>query len=131
MSYYLGKNREQDVGGAYEHYQEYLREHRAEFPSSAFSLGTAAWYYDPQDHRCPHDGWLESIVIDEKADIDGGKRATAIRIRLLGAYHDGHIKLVYLKVFAYTLQGAGCDRGLGDWLYDEFRISPNGHLTHE
>ena len=59
MAYYLGKEREVDVVAAYRRYRDYLQQHREDLPRTAFELGTAEWYQDPSDHRCPHDGWLE------------------------------------------------------------------------
>ncbi len=130
MAYYLSDERNQDVVSAYRRYQEYLRQHQNAFPSGAFSLATAEWYQNPSDHRCPHDGWLESVVVAETPNAEK-KRPTTIRTRLMAAYHDGHIEFFYPQVFAYTLESPGCTGGLGDWLYDEFRLLPNGHVIHE
>lgn len=132
MAYYLGKERNEDVVESYRRYQQYLREHQHEFPPGAFALGTAEWWQLPHDHRCPHDGWLESLTISEPASGERGEeRHTAIRIRLLGAYHDGHIELFYPRVFRYHLQNASCIRGQQDWLYDEFTLSVAGNVIHE
>jgi len=49
----------------------------------------------------------------------------------LGAYHDGFIELFYPQVVGYSLNSPNNTRGLGDWRYDEFRLSPAGHLIHE
>lgn len=130
MAYYLSNERNRDVAEAYRQYQDYLRQHEREFPPSAFALATAEWYQNPSDHRCPHDGWLENLVLSETVDI-AKKRATAIRARLLAAYEDGYIEFFYPQVFAYKLDGPSCAGGLGDWLYDEFRLSPNGNVIHE
>jgi hypothetical protein len=85
----------------------------------------------PQDHRCPHDGWLESLAVSEVRGAGDGESITTIRTRLLGAYHDGHIELFYPRVFSYDLQSPSCIRDLGEWLYDEFTLSPDGHIIHE
>jgi hypothetical protein len=130
MAYYLAKERNQDVVSAYRRYQEYLRAHKGEFPPGAYALATADWYHNPNEHRCPHDGWLDNVVISEIGD-PGEERATTIHTRLLAAYHDGYIEFVYPKVFAWTFESAACGKGLGDWLYDEFRLSSNGRLIHE
>jgi hypothetical protein len=130
MAYYLSNERNRDVAGAYRRYQQYLHEHEREFPPGAFALATAEWYQNPGDHRCPHDGWLENVIISETVDSHK-KRATTIRIRLLAAYHDGYIEFFYPHVFGYNVEGASCGNGLGDWLYDEFRLSPNGNVIHE
>jgi len=132
MAYYLSKERNQDVVGSYRRYQQYLREHQAKFPPGAFALGTAEWWQSPHDHRCPHDAWLETITISEPAKGErSAERITGILVRLLGAHHDGHIELLYPRAFSYHLQSPSCTRGVGDWLCDEFTLSPNGHIIHE
>jgi hypothetical protein len=131
MAFYLGKERNEDIAGSYLRYQEYLREHRHVFPPNAFALATAEWYQNPGDHRCPHDGWLESLVVSESPERTRELRSVSIRTRLLSAYHDGHIEFSYSKVFAYTMESQSCTKGLGDWQYDEFRLSSEGHLIHE
>lgn len=130
MTYYLRKERNEDVVNSYRRYQEYLREHENVFPPGAFALGTAEWYQNATDHRCPHDSWLESFTMSETVDSHQVRTAT-IRIRLFGAYHDGYIELLYPRIFKYTLAGSTSVRGLGDWLYDEFRLTSEGHLIHE
>src|SRR5215831_5118719 len=111
MAYFLSKERNRDVLEAYRRYQEYLRQHEREFPPSAFALATAEWYQNARDHRCPHDGWLENLVISETADNDK-KRTTTIQVRLVAAYHDGHIEFFYPQVFTYTLESPSCVGGL-------------------
>jgi hypothetical protein len=131
MAFILSAQRE-TVVGAFEQYRAYLASKAATCPRSAYALATSDWYFDPRDHRCPHDAWLESITITEPAT---GKRSeqrgTTIRIRLLGAYHDGFIELSYARVIRYSLTSPSSERGLGDWRYDEFRVAPGGHLIHE
>src|SRR5215470_10722994 len=70
MAYFLSNERNKEVVGAYRRYQEYLRQHEQEFPPSAFALATAEWYQNPNEHRCPHDGWLENLIISETVDSD-------------------------------------------------------------
>jgi hypothetical protein len=90
-----------------------------------------AWYRDPSDHRCPHDAWLEALEVSEPAT---GKRSearkTAITVRLLGAYQDGHIIFRYTGVTKYSLEGGSCRRGLGDWLEDTFSVDEAGQFVH-
>lgn len=121
-----------DVAASFRRYQEYLHTTRRRFPPLAHRLATSGWYFDPTDHRCPHDGWLEELVITEPAS---GKRSqhriVSIRVRLLDAYHRGHIELVYPQVFRYQITSAGAGAGHGDWLYDELRVSDEKHLIHE
>ena len=131
MAYYLSKDRDQDVMAAYHRYQKYLREHQEIFPPNAFALGTAEWYQNFSDHRCPHDAWLENIVVSEIAAEKVNERHLTIQVRLLGAYHDGHIEFLYPRVFAYDLAGSSRKKRPRDWLYDEFRLSTENHLVHE
>jgi hypothetical protein len=53
-----------------------------------------------------------------------------MRVRLLGAYHDGHIELTYPRVFAYRFETQPRG-GHHDWRYDEFRLTEEGHVIHE
>jgi hypothetical protein len=132
MAYYLTKERHEDVRGAWQCYQKYLREHQQRFPPGAYALGTAGWWQDGNDHRSPHDAWLESVTFSEPASGEHfEKRITTLRVRLLAAYHDGFIELFYPRVFRYSFESSDCEHGLGDWCYDEFRLSPAGHVIHE
>ena len=113
-------------------YRDYLESMRAQFPPGAFAFATANWHYDATDPRCPHDAWVERLTISEPSSGERSEhRSIAIHLRLLGAYHDGHIELFYPRVFSYQIQSPSCIRGLGDWLYDEFTLSPAGHVSHE
>ena len=129
MAFYLSKERAEDVVSAYRRYQKYLFQHRENFPPNAFSLATVEWYHDPNDHRCPHDSWVESFFLSSSV-AESKKRPPTLHIRLLGAYHDGHIELTYPQVYGYTLEGSSTD-GQADWLYDEFRLSSQNRLIHE
>jgi hypothetical protein len=94
-------------------------------------FAAAEWYRDPKDHRCPHDGWLEALEITEPANGDRNQvRSTAIAVRLLGAYHDGHIIFRYSGVQNYSLVAASSAQGLGDWLDDEILAGDRGLLVH-
>jgi hypothetical protein len=133
MPFILSAQREPEtVVSAFERYREYLNAHARDFPAGALHLASSDWYFNPKDHRCPHDAWLEGITISEPATGDRNEqRITAIRVRLLGAYHDGFIELFYPRVLRYTLSSSSSLRGIGDWRYDEFRVAPSGHLVHE
>jgi hypothetical protein len=113
-------------------YRQYLRENETKFPPGALSIATSDWYYGFDDHRAPHDAWLETATFSEPAT---GKRSEvrhlSLRLRLLGAYHDRWLEFFYPKVFGYEMSGEGTESGHGDWLYDEFRLSSKGHLLHE
>lgn len=132
MAFILSAERDADCVGAFRRYHDYLTASQSQFPPRAFDLARSDWYFDPRDHRSPHDAWLESLVISEPAAGSRHEiRETSIRIRLLGAYHDGFIELVYANVFSYQLVSSASERGLGDWRYDEFRLGPAGHVIHE
>ena len=127
----LSAERERDVSQAFANYSTYLKEHRAEFPPSAYALATSEWYFDPSVHQAPHDAWLESFSINERSSGARNEiRQTAITIKLLGAYHDAYIEFHYPCVFEYrtTIDVAN---GHGDWRYDEFRLDEQGRLVHE
>ena len=113
-------------------YREYLQSIKDRLPSSAFEFATAAWHYDYRDHRCPHDSWVESLTIGE-ASKEGRlhDRSLYISMRLLGAFHDGHILLSYLDVQTYLLDNPKTLSGHGDWLVDEIRLSETGLVLHE
>lgn len=133
MTFILSEQRSSEtVVSAFEQYREYLTTHADRFPPGAFALASSDWYFDPSDHRCPHDAWLEKLSISEteKGERNEG-RSTEIGVRLLGAYHDGEIELSYTGVTGFSLSAPSTKRGLGDWLYDEFRLHPDGHLIHE
>lgn len=119
-------------GEAFENYARYLEANRDRFPPGAFDLATSDWYFNPGDHRCPHDAWLESVTILESASGERQEiRIVSIRVRLLGAYHDGHIELFYPRVFSYSLTMGDVTAGHRDWRYDELRLSETGALIHE
>ena len=130
MAYYLSKERAKDIVGSYRRYLDYLHEHQGKFPPSAFKLGTANWYQNAYEHKCPHDARLEKFTISESAN-ENGERSVTMLIRLSAAYDDGFIELFYPKVFGYNLILPSCVKGHKDWVYDEFRLSKAGHVVHE
>jgi hypothetical protein len=116
-------------------YQKYLASVRDQLPSGVAQIALADWYYDPMDHRCPHDAWLESMALRESGHGEHQEiRSASMTVRLLGAYHDGHIELQYRDVTRYTLDFTSESTQFGghrDWLYDEFRLTPIGRVEHE
>ena len=128
-----------DLKRKFEEYFEYLR--KPEIPEHVRAFAAAEWYYDPSDHRCPHDSWVQELAIAEVPSGNGEGRVVTIRLSLLGAYHDGVTKFVYAKVRSYDLHTpANCGFpnraepvgiGHGDWLQDEIRVSDRGLLLHE
>jgi hypothetical protein len=132
VAHILSKQRDLDVLGAFDAYRKYLFANRSRFPPSAFALANSDWYFDFEDHRCPHDSWLESAQISESAGGDRSEiRRLTLTVRLLGAYHDGHIELAYSDMNAYEFKLGQVDHGHGDWRYDEFRVSDAGRVVHE
>lgn len=91
------------------------------------------------DPRCPHDAWVKSLTIREPAiGARQERRQLELHVRLLGAYHNGHIELVYHDVYCYTLTAPAKDEntqrrdiGHGDWLIDEIRLSEDERVVYE
>ncbi len=130
----LGPERDKNVGAAFKRYTAFLKENSEHFPPSAYTLATSDWYYGFSDHKAPHDAWLEAVtVVETPSSAEGlkGMRETSLTIKLLGAYHDGHIEVHYPKVFEHHLVAKQLGQGLGDWRYDEFRLDAHGRLIHE
>ncbi|HSE25293.1 MAG TPA: hypothetical protein VLB68_26765 [Pyrinomonadaceae bacterium] len=145
MAFILGKDISDEVDDDLElrharfaAYREYLESIREKLPASTYQFAIADWHYDPQSHECPHDAWVESLVISELFSGDRReKRRLEITVKLLGAYHDGYIDIVYQGVESYLLETpAGFEApplnvGHGDWLRDEIRYSERGFVVHE
>ena len=131
MSFLLSENRENDLHGYWKRYEDYLKAEGHRMPPGALKLALSADWYDFTFHTCPHDAWLEECRIIESDPGEESPRNCSLEVRLLGAYHDGWIHLRYPRLFSYSLQSSKCERGMNDWLYDEFRLSDNGHLLHE
>ena len=128
----LAAQRDRDVAEAFRRYAEYVESMRDAFPPGALELARSDWYFDFNDRRCPHDGWLESVSIRELGTGDRSSiRVSELRVRLLGAYHDGHVELLYTGVRGYELSGSDVSGGHGDWGYDEFRLGADNRLVHE
>jgi hypothetical protein len=89
------------------------------------------WYTFPEDHRAPHDSWVQAITISEPSSGDRHEhRGLQIHIQLLGAYHDGIIEFIYKGVKSYSLQGMSDVAGHGDWLEDDVQVKRHDYLTH-
>ncbi len=133
MTYLLASDGFDDDGpGHFRRYMEYLQSVREAFPPSAFALASSEWYHTYSDHRCPHDSWLESVTVRETAsDERHKKRSISIAVRLLGAYQDGYIELVYPNVHSYKFDMSLTEHGHRDWRYDELRLSDKGNVLHE
>lgn len=132
MPFILSKQRDKDCVAAFNDYTVYLEQEKHRFPKGALELATSNWYFSFDDHRAPHDAWLESVTVSETRDEEGEELArTSIMITLLGAYHDGYIQFVYSGVVAYSMKSLNLANGHCDWRFDEFRLSEAGNLIHE
>lgn len=93
MAFILSSDDGNEATSGYQRYLEYLSTVKNKSQSSAYQLATSGWYFNFNDHRCPHDAWLESFTLSESST---GKRSEvrtlSLKVRLLGAYHDGHIE---------------------------------------
>jgi hypothetical protein len=90
------------------------------------------WYKFPDDHRSPHDAWVESITISEPSSGDRHEhRGLEINVRLLGAYHDGTIEFTYKGVQSYSIRAVGDGVGHGDWIEDEVDMNGKDTLAHK
>jgi len=120
----------EDIKRRLNKYIDYLKSIRDSLPSGVYAFASAAWHYD-DGARGLHDSWLESLNISEHASGERSQnRAIEIRIRLLGAYHDRRIELIYEGVRSYSLETPPGFKfppthktGQGDWVIDEIRLS--------
>lgn len=134
MAFILLRDRPADSLDAFQagwaRHQRYLASIAERLPPSARAFALAEWHYDFEDPRCPHDAWVEQVeVLETGTGYRGEVRSLDLRVRLLGAYHDGHIELTYRAVHHYRIGSQRPDHG--DWLYDEIRLSPEGRVLHE
>ncbi len=124
------RNSHEEFTAGWERYQRYLASISDKLPAAAHAFAAAEWHYDFGDPRSPHDAWVERVeVIEHSTGERMQKRWIDVRIRLLGASHDGHIELTYRNVRRYRLGAMGGKHG--DWLYDEVRLSEQGLVLHE
>ncbi len=140
-----GNTSPEGIVQAHEKYKGYLLSVKESFPKSAFEFAVADWHYDHNDSRCPHDARLDSLEITERYISDSSLREKApieITIVLLGAYHDGRIRLSYSDVRYYELTKFPVSGTLatvlseptnyhGDWLIDELYLFEDSYVVHE
>jgi len=126
-----GKGYEFDLSS----YPAYLESIKGRLPRNALAFASAPWHYTPDDRRCPHDSWVEQLQITAAASGQRNEvRGLEISVRLLGAYHDGHIEILYTNVQRYTMEISrleGSADGHGEWLIDEIRLSQSAKVIHE
>lgn len=128
----LGGERDEDVAASFKRYRKYLMSVGDRFPPGAFELATSDWWFNFNDHNCPHDAWLEHAALDEPSTGERHEqRHTELRLILLGAYQDTRIWISYEGVTGLNIDATGLNEGHGDWRYDEFRVSDAGLLIHE
>jgi hypothetical protein len=128
-----------DLQEAREKYKQYLRKIKLQIPQNVYDFAAAEWHYDPADHRCPHDSWVQFLRLEERASGERSeKRELNIHLQLLGAYHDCQITLSYSDVVSYSMvkpnemgKSQGSNKGHEDWLIDEIRLSETGLVVHE
>lgn len=117
-------------------YNDYLQSVQESLPPAVYAFATAPWHYD-DGARGLHDSWLESLSISELASGERSQnRAIEIKVRLLGAYHDRHMELIYEGVRMYSLETSSDFKspqitGHVDWLIDEIRLSESHLVLHE
>ena len=119
-------------------YRTYLSNHADRLPPGVIAFAFNDWYYNPQDHRCPHDSWLEELAIIGPANGERNEqRGIEISLRLLGAYHDGNIFFRYPALHRYRFETSGEWRlpplhvGHGDFSVDEIRLQSDGFVEYE
>ena len=63
MAYILTKDRPnnsyEEWQSGWSAYRAYLDSVKGQLPRAAYEFAAAAWHYDFEDHRSPHDGWLD------------------------------------------------------------------------
>ena len=120
----------------FEGHRQYIDSVKERLPPGLQEFLLNSWYFDPTDHRCPHDSWLEDLALSEPSSgLRSEIRTLSLTVRLLGAYHDGHIELSYVSLRNYTLNGSGLrtltDAAHGDWISDEVLLLEDGSVEHE
>jgi hypothetical protein len=118
---------------SWKRYPAYLESVRDRMPASAYALATSDWYFGFSDPRGPHDARLVEVAIGEGAAAPDRfpTAPPSLRIRLLNAWGNGYIELRYPRVYRYQLTMGDGGAGHRDWLFDEFRLTDDGHVLHE
>jgi hypothetical protein len=119
-----------------EGYIQYIASVKDRLPPGVQESVLSRWYFDPMDHRCPHDSWLENLTLSEPpSGLRRQIRTLSLTVRLLGAFHDGSIELSYVNLRSYALNGSGLhtltDAAHGDWISDEILLLEDGSIEHE
>ena len=110
-------------------YKKYLASIKDKLSLSPTGFIFESWYTDFSSHKCPHDSWLDELVVSEDDENN-----VSISLRLLGAYHDGFITLKYTDVQYYRLdrnKSSVVKASHGDLRCAEFRLDEDGNIIHE
>jgi hypothetical protein len=91
--------------------------------------------YDLSSAESLHDAWLVNYSVDELHD-EGNVRSRfcKITVKLLGPFHDREFILTYDNVVSYNVSESGdsnLEKGHGDLIVHELRLSEAGNYTHE
>jgi hypothetical protein len=115
-------------------YLSYLDSVWSSLPPGTKTFVREEWFYEHDDHRCPHDAWLQDLRVEEHASGDRQQyRTLQIKIRLLGAYHDHQLEFVHKNVIEYEARSKNTKRprvAHGDFLWNEIRYE-EGKVVHE
>jgi hypothetical protein len=127
-----------EIAARWTAYREYLDSVKARLAPGALSYATSEWHIDQQSHKSPHDGWLESVLVQEPSTgVRKEQRSIEIVIDVLASVQDGKIRFTYSGVRSYAIGAPGefamppLNVGHGDWLADEVRVSDRGLVLHE
>ena len=118
MTYILSNERDDNVALSFENYRDYLLSNRDKLSDSVYKLATSDWWYDFKDHKCPHDAWLERVLIIEPSEGKRNEnRTTKVKIMLLSAYQDGYIELSYKNAVSIKIDSHNVKLGHKDCYY--------------
>jgi len=122
-------------------YYDYLNSNKSKMTDAVADFFLPDWHYDPRDHKCLHDSWLEKINIFEipldPEDVSNLRKVN-MELKLLGAYHDLYIIINYFDVSAYSFnqpKRTGSfpppQVGHSDWLTDELNVIDKNNYFHK
>jgi hypothetical protein len=146
--------------GRYEQYRAYLATVADRLPPRAYEFATAGWHYNSEDSRKLHDSVAQEVtmrsywaymgrprfryrqrlyksrvrksLLDRYIGRTGRDPILDIHVRLLGAYLDGHMELLYKRVHSLQMSSPHFPYPLGlvDLLVDEMELSEQSFLVH-
>lgn len=106
---------------------------------TAFALNPDYW--DPRCHICPHDAWVDNLIIRENLRPEDRpfplwlqSREVHFELRLLGWSHKNLLQYYYKQVTRYSIAMEGLSKwgntAHGDWLEDSFDVGHSGGVVH-